>query len=170
MLHAAAVHMLVDTGKDSADVPFDLNITDKHATLATKKGLDGGDGYWVATAVVCYQEKVDSSNDPNFPGSGCTRGTSAPYWGTGAGKPSCGAFGSFVEAIRDWATNNGGAADSFQLRNRRTTLHECGHVMGGRHGDGGLMAGGTGTNPTGGAFSGLSLRRFMLLRDKGPGE
>ena len=177
MLHAAAIHMVADTGKDSTDVDFDLNLAtfaEETAKIEEKKGIKGSIGYWVSTICVCYQGAPDSSNDPNYPASVAGRGTSRPYWFSGSSSDSMGGCIVFIETIRDWTVNNGGNTDSFNLRNQRTTLHECGHTLGGRHGEGGLMRGGSespaGTDPNGGDFSGLSLRRFMLLRDEGPSD
>jgi hypothetical protein len=161
---------------DTTAVPFRLNIPDADSDNAViaSKGLRGGVDFWVATACISYQADVEASLDPDPPAPGwsCTRGRSCPYWG--AAPAARGGFLVFVESTRDWvAHGNAGTpvpGDSFDLRNRRTIVHECGHVLGGRHADTGLMTGGTGTDPASGPFSGTSLRRFMLLRDQGPGE
>jgi hypothetical protein len=160
---------------DTPTVAFDLNVVNHNTTIAANKGLLGGLDFWVVTACQSYQYTTNKSSDPDWrPGvriSGCTRGISAPYWSTNTANTACGGFIPFVETCRDFAQSaiGVGMGDSFTSRTRRTTLHECGHVMGGRHEDLGLMAEGTGTNPNGGTFSGRSLRHFMLIQDKGPG-
>jgi len=180
MLHAAAIDMVANTEKDSADATFDLHVEPGavNSSMEEKKGLSGGEDYWVATALVCYQGPAEKSFDGV---STALRGLSIPYWDSGSTVAAMGGFDVYVETIRDFVATHTPpmVGDSIEVRTQRVTLHECGHVMGGRHTDGGLMfysetgdgtETGNGTDPLGGAFSGLSLRRFMLLRAQGPGQ
>jgi hypothetical protein len=153
-------------GNDNV-IGFELNVDDENATVAGGKGVRGGELFWVSSVGTSYQYDATSSCDPdNGP---CTRGISCPYWAGGVPANATGGCLTFHEAIRDWVVTGRTPGDTLASRVRRTTLHETGHLMGGRHEDGGLMASPGGTTPNGGAFSGLSLRRFMLLRNEGPG-
>jgi len=150
-------------------VPFELNIENEYPTLSSFRGTQGGNLFWVVDIFGVYQYTADDSNDPD--GSSITRGTSAPYWDAPTPNAALGGVGIFIEGIRDFTTNNPvGAADTTPTRLQRTTLHEIGHVMGGEHGDHGLMEGGRGTDPAAGMFSSVSLRKFMLMYDSGPGH
>jgi hypothetical protein len=153
---------------DTNNATFDLNIRNEMATVAASKGTRGGRLFWVVTLFGAYQYQVTHSFDPDVR---VTRGISCPYWYGPTTPDACGGIVTFYEAIRDQTTNwRAGAADTLNTRLQRTTLHEVGHVMGGRHTDGGLMTGGIGTNPGHGMFSPVSLRRFMLIHDEGPGH
>ncbi len=167
---AACIEAMTRTSNDNIGT-FQLYVNTESSAAysgvaAATRGLSGGADRWAAQIVECFQGHHTSSHDPNT--DGVIRGISCPYWITGLTAGSYGGTLVFVEGLRDWAVNSGGGTDSPELRRRRTTLHEVGHVMGGRHTDGGLMQGGTGTDPGSGMFSGESLRRFMLLRDAGP--
>ncbi|MFH0939091.1 MAG: hypothetical protein V1899_07405, partial [Planctomycetota bacterium] len=160
---------------DTANAPFLLHSAAREATInagnnavgGATKGIRGGILFWVATIVEAYQSTPESSGDPNS--SGYRRGRSNPYWGATVPPQSCGSCVIYTETIRDFTANLPvSTTDVYTMRRQRTTLHECGHLLGGRHTDGGLMAGGTGTDPSSGSFSGTSLRRFMLLRAQGP--
>lgn len=131
---------------------------------ATMRGQTGNVQWWVAQVVEVYQGAINNCFDPD----GGLGGISCPYWFAGLNASSYGGVMVFVETVRDWAVTVGMHGDSYQLRRSRTTLHEVGHVMDGRHEDGGLMTGNTGPDPGGGMFSATSLKRFMLLRDQGP--
>lgn len=176
MFPAACIE--VDTAElnsfDTSNLAFELH-SDSTASIGDpdyidriqdSKGIFGTSTFWVATALIAYEGGATECFDPIT--SNALRGISAPYWDAATPSSAYGGFLSYSETIRDWATNGGTPGDSTVLRMRRTTLHECGHVLGGRHSDGGLMTGGTGTDPASGDFSGDSLRRFMLLRDAGP--
>ena len=135
------------------------------AIAAANRGLSGGVNQWVAQVIECFQPRVARSYDPNL---AATRGSSCPYWHSSTVPGANGGTFVFIETVRDYAENAGVTGDFTELRRRRVTLHEVGHVLGGRHPDGGIMQAGTGTDPASGMFSGKSLRRFMLLRDAGP--
>lgn len=173
MLPAACIlpdHTTLDA-YDST-VTFDLHIQDDgtaFSKIAEGKGIRGGNRFWVATACACYQFNRLYSYDPDTVSA--MGGGSAPYWNTDPPPPTpsdaCGGFTTYVETCRDFALE-AGAPFNYALVIRRATVHECGHVLGGRHEDGGIMAQLGITN--GKSFNGVSLRRFMLLRDMGPGS
>jgi len=136
------------------------------AIAAANRGLPGGVSEWTAQVVECFQPSVIEAYDPNS--TDVIWGMACSYWARTIAPGSHGGALVFVETIRDYAENAGVSGDSPELRRRRVTLHEVGHVLGGRHEDDGIMQAGTGMHPGGGMFTGKSLRRFMLLRDAGP--
>jgi hypothetical protein len=165
MFPAACIEVSCDTldTYDTPDVAFELHVADKHVIVSSCKGVQGGEDFWVSTALVAYESDVYGSNDPDSASSGggpSSKGTSCPYWDSPA-IGSCGGFLVFAETTRDSAAHDGEPPDIYL---QHVTIHECGHTLGGRHGDSGIMD----APGLGGAFSGKSLRRFMLLQDAGP--
>ncbi len=157
----------------SSIAPFELNsVTQAPYTaddfIAASKALASMEGYWVATALGAYQGDVIESHDPD--NDGWLLGTSVPYHLFSFNPASRGGVLLFAETIRNYADRRqvSNPLYTFETLHSRTTLHEVGHLLGGRHEDGGIMREGSlGVNPDGGMFAGKSLRRFMLLRDEG---
>ncbi len=170
---AACILVDFDTlnAHDSPLAPF-ISHADPSPALNLSKTAHSEPGFWVSTHLVAFQYGYLQSGDPIVDGSHLVKGIAQPYWSTDSHPSAMGGFLTFMETMRDSVDHAypfpGQVAINFPIMQARTAMHECGHTLGGRHTDWGLMQEGNentiNTNP----FNGVSLRRFMLLRDVGP--
>lgn len=172
-----AACILVDLTTLNADdtplAPFSAHTTNVTAALNLTKTAHSEPGFWVSTHLVTYQAGYTNSGDPSgVVGSQLIKGIAEPYWNIPLDPNAHGGFLTFMESMRDavdyaypFASQ---IAANFPIMQVRTAMHECGHTLGGRHTDGGLMQEGNENTINSNPFNGISLRRFMLLRDAGP--
>jgi hypothetical protein len=160
--------VLVDTDQLGGNVVgFDLHLplSDMEQVAATAKaGLRGGQLFWVATWVKAYQfyYHMQGTNDPSvfFP-FGLRVGVCLPYWYSSFGADSIGTCFVFAENLRDFCLVN------WQTEYEQAVLHEIAHLVGGQHGDLGILGDQYGHSQTP-SFSPKTCRRIMLLHDTGP--
>ncbi len=160
-------------GYDSPLAPFSAHTSAVSTVLNQSKTAHSESGFWVSTHLVAYQAGYTNSGDPNgVVGSQLIKGIAEPYWLAGADPNAVGGFLTFMESMRDAVdyayTSASQIATNFPIMQVRTAMHECGHTLGGRHTDWGLMQEGNENTINSNLFNGVSLRRFMLLRDSGP--
>ena len=159
-------------GQDSPNAPFYTMIPSESTVLGNTKTANSAVDFWVVTHLVAFESAITKSGDPDgVVGTSNIKGITDAYWSMPM-PPTHGGFITFLESIRD-ATWSGYLTTAtrttmFPQVHTQTSLHECGHALGGRHSDGGLMAKGTSNTINTELFNGVSLRRFMLLRDVGP--
>jgi len=119
--------------QNNSNVTFVLNtdITNNNGAYVYDQTFNAGNdpSYWMIYTLSEYQGPTDSDNDPNDEGVvfGIANGIGLGAYGMGV----------FKESLRDFQANTNHNANCSEPA---TVAHEVGHIMGGQHPDGGLMA------------------------------